>query len=56
MHTRFFAGSQLLGRRVPDLLRVAVPESQPWQHRRHLLCRRQGPDGQDELLQRKQLN
>ena len=48
------AGPQLLGCRLPDLLRVAVPQGQPGQHRGHRLRRRQGPDSTDELLQRKQ--
>jgi hypothetical protein len=52
-HSVCAAGPQLLGCRVPDLLRAAVPQGQPGQHRRHRLRRRQGPDSQDELLQRK---
>uniref|UniRef100_A0A453JR41 Uncharacterized protein n=1 Tax=Aegilops tauschii subsp. strangulata TaxID=200361 RepID=A0A453JR41_AEGTS len=47
-------GSQLLGRGVPDLLRAALPEGQPGQHRGHRLRGRQGPGGADELLQRQQ--
>ena len=49
------AGSKLLGRRLPDLLRAAVPQGKPREHRRHLLRSRQGAYRQDELLQRKLL-